>query len=150
MRESIGNTWTFQIIIIFILIFSAFLALVITYSKAYTVKNDILSTVEKNEGITKDSIKIINNYLSQKGYKEKGECPVGWYGANVYNNDYEISNGEKYNYCFTEVKEKKYIYYNIKVFYKFNLPFIGDLFTFQINGRTQEFKGNENRITKGV
>ena len=49
MREVTGSTWSFQIIIIFILIFACFLSMVLTYSKAYTIKNRMLTIVEKYE-----------------------------------------------------------------------------------------------------
>ena len=51
MREVSGSTWVFQLMIIFILIFACFLCLVINYSKAYRVKNEVLSIIEKYEGM---------------------------------------------------------------------------------------------------
>ena len=64
MRETIGTTWTFQLIIIFILIFACFLSLVISYSRAYAIKNEALSVIEKYEGVSTESGQILNNYLS--------------------------------------------------------------------------------------
>ena len=51
MREAIGGTWLTQLIIIFMLIFVAFLALSLNYTKAFKVKNEILSIIEKRERI---------------------------------------------------------------------------------------------------
>ena len=70
MRESVGSTWIFQLAIIFILIFSAYLAITINYSKTFKVKNEVISILEKYEGLTDSSsgstsagsIAIINNY----------------------------------------------------------------------------------------
>ena len=50
MRESIGGAWLFGIVIIFIFFFSAFLAYSISYTKAFNVKNSIISLIEMNEG----------------------------------------------------------------------------------------------------
>ena len=52
MRESIGGTWLFSIVITFIALFSAFLAYAISYTKAFNVKGEILNLIERNEGWT--------------------------------------------------------------------------------------------------
>lgn len=147
MREVSGTTWTFQLIIIFILIFSCFLTLVLNYSKAYAVKNRMLTTIEKYEGITSESSKVINNYLTNKGYKTIGKCPSEWYGAVDLDGTYELAeDNKKYYYCFTESNAKSgQIYYTIVVFYRFNLPFIEELTIFQVKGKTGSFVGSIDR-----
>ena len=60
MKAVSESTWTFQMIIFFMLIFACFLTLVLSYNKAYIIKNRMLSIVEKYEGITSESLKIIN------------------------------------------------------------------------------------------
>ena len=47
MKAVSESTWTFQMIIFFMLIFACFLTLVLSYNKAYTIKNRMLSIVEK-------------------------------------------------------------------------------------------------------
>ena len=66
MKESMSATWEFQIIIIFILIFVAYLTVSVSYYKVFKAKNDIVSIIERQEGLTTGSTKavgIINNYL---------------------------------------------------------------------------------------
>ncbi len=151
MRETFGTTWTFQLIIVFILIFSCFLSLVISYSKAYSLKNESLTIIEKYEGLTTESGEIMNNYLRENGYRTTGKCPEGWLGAVDLDGTYEkVKDSTRYYYCLTEESEKDKIHYNIRLFYKFNLPVIGDITTFKIEGTTNDFIGNNNRITKGV
>ena len=88
MRESIGTTWVLQLVILFILLFVGFLTLSLNYSKSYKVKNELLSVIEKYEGLTTDSVKIINNYLSKNGYKTMGKCgDDGWYGTKSIDSD---------------------------------------------------------------
>ena len=53
MRESVGSTWLFGIVLAFTLIFSGFLVLALSYSKAYKLKNEVTSMIEKYEGLTK-------------------------------------------------------------------------------------------------
>lgn len=150
MREVTGSTWSFQIIIFFILIFACFLTLVLTYSKAYTIKNRTLTILEKYEGITDASAEVINNFMNEHGYREQGKCPVddNWYGAVKISDGYEYKEAEeseKYYYCLrlNEVNDNKK-YYDILVFFKFNLPIIGDITTFKIKGQTTAFTGANN------
>jgi len=155
MREVTGSTWSFQIIIIFILIFACFLSMVLTYSKAYTIKNRMLTIVEKYEGIDSEAANVINSFASSHGYRSTAKCPIDedneWYGAINLDGEFEIANdSSRYYYCFRELDAQNgQIYYDIMVFYKFNLPFIGEITTFKISTETKTFIGNENRITKG-
>lgn len=143
MRETSGTTWTFQMIIFFILLFAAFLTLVLNYNKAYLVKNETLNIIEKYDGMTNDSINVLNSYLNGKGYKTRGNCPPSedgevWYGASSYDGTVSVVNsGSTYLYCYNIQKlDTGEIYYNIRLFYRFNLPIIGDLKTFSIKGRS--------------
>lgn len=52
MRESIGGTWLFGIVITFIALFSAFLSYAISYTKAFNLKSEILNLIERSEGWT--------------------------------------------------------------------------------------------------
>lgn len=152
MRESVGSTMSLQVIILFILIFSAFLILVINYSRAYMVKNEMLTIIEKYDGISdnSDAIKITNNYLKEKGYKTKGYCPSSWYGATELEGSREsielAKDNKRYYYCFNEICHKDHdsdfydsCYTKMKVFYKFNLPILGDFKTFDVDGRTNVY-----------
>ena len=84
MRESIGGTWLTQLIIVFMLIFVAFLALSLNYAKAFKTKNELITMIEKREGLTggdDGSISLINNFLSKNGYFILRSCPEGSYGV---------------------------------------------------------------------
>lgn len=151
MREVTGSTWTFQIILIFILIFACFLTLVLSYSKAYRIKNRLLTVVEKYEGFTDESTEVIHSFMVSQGYKTKSSCPDGWIGArDIYSSapQYDENETNDNYYCFKENydSDSKKIYYNIIVFYRFNLPVIGDVMTYRIEGETMSFFGSEDRI----
>ena len=150
MKEAIGSTWTFQLIIVFILIFACFLTLVMSYSRAYSIKNEALSITEKYEGISEESGAIINNFLKENGYKTTGNCPIDWWGASDLEGNFQkVETGKKYYYCFHELdSQKKTIYYELRFFYKFNLPVLGDITTFKVDGTTHDFIGSSNRKTK--
>lgn len=151
MRQTIGGTWVFQLVIIFTLIFAAYIALTINYSRSFRVKNEMLSIIEKNEGFTDNGVKLINNYLSQSGYKTVGSCKlqtdVVVYGANSIDPSSisieKAQEGKKYYYCFSKYTGyhtyfTTRAYYKITLFFKFDIPVLGDLSTFDVDGQTSE------------
>ena len=52
MREAFGGSWLFGFVALFIVLFSAYLAVSINYTKAFTAKNKIVSIIEENEGFS--------------------------------------------------------------------------------------------------
>lgn len=52
MKESMGGTWLLGMVALFIVLFSAFLAYSINYTKAFRAKNGIIDLIEQNEGFT--------------------------------------------------------------------------------------------------
>lgn len=155
MKQSVTTSTIFKAILAFTFFFAAFIALTITYNKVYKVKNETMSIIEKYEGVSKKSLKLVNNYLNASGYRTKGECKTGEYGvANLNNNLYEpAKDNTKYYYCISyycaekgcKLKDKKapngnQIFFKVRLFYKFNLPFMGDLFIFDITGETKAIK----------
>lgn len=157
MRESISESWTIQIVAAFILLFVAFLSLMISYSKCFKTKNQVISIVEKYEGF-EDSYKIINEYLNASNYKGSGKCDLDAYG--IFTKAYgmpEESNptdklvritafnkNNKYRYCVYENNADDVrgdyigtlINYEIVLFYSFNIPAFGDIASFEVSGKT--------------
>lgn len=162
MRQAIGTTWIMQLVIIFMLIFVAFLALTINYTKAFKIKNELVTIIEKYEGLNygtenqPGSINLINNYLQYNGYTVMGSCDEGSYGASSLNSDNNVAlvnavKGQKYYYCVEEVSTKgastpNRARYKIKIFFKFSLPILGDLFTFNIDGTTIDITNPKNTV----
>lgn len=151
MRESVGTTTLFQIVLAFTLLFSAFLAVAINYNKVFKLKNETISIIEKYEGINDKSLEIINNYLKNNGYNTKSKCGNNEYGVtNLERIDYEKAQTNKdYYYCLSAYctydkrncqKGDKEIFYDVKLFFKFNLPLLGDFTTFKITGETKSIK----------
>lgn len=155
MKHTISGTWVFMLVILFTLIFAAYIALTINYSRSFKVKNEVLSLIEKNEGFTSNGVKLINGYLTQAGYKTMGSCHmqegVVVYGAksiepnvNIYTAFERVTNpGEKYYYCFSKYTNyhsyfKTRAYYKINLFFRFDIPVLGNLHTFDVEGQTSE------------
>lgn len=109
MRESLGSTFTLNLIIIFITILFAVLAGTLTYYKAFKVNTKIINAIEKFEGYN-DGAKIeIDNSLTTIGYTFKGnhKCPSEKNGGTLQIED------EKFRYCvyyFDEVDSSYYSY----------------------------------------
>ena len=143
MRQSIGTTTMFQAALAFTFIFAAFISLAITYNKVFKAKNEVLSIIEKYEGINQTSIELINNYLKNTGYREKNKCVVdNEFGIKNFDSlmPEEANNNEKYYYCLSSELNGNFVNYNVKLFYKFNLPILGVLITFNITGQTKSIK----------
>ena len=78
MREGLGETFTYNMIIIFIVIVFGLLAATISYYKAFKVNNRILDSIEKYEGYNDAAKKDIENTLKTIGYTvntEHATCP---------------------------------------------------------------------------
>lgn len=148
MREATGSTWVLQIMIVFILLFAAYLALTINYSKSFKVKNETISIIERQQGFTEDAHRLVNSYLTSVGYNAMGSCDRNgeWYGiSSLENLKAELAvPGEKYYYCvqkingYREQSSSTRSYYKVRLFYKFDLPVIGPMFTFNVDGKSLE------------
>lgn len=134
MKDSIANVWLLGIIITFILLFSAYIAITVDYSQTFKLKNEVLNIIEKNKGMTNNTgnpgvkskiktsetitvnvgaLQTINLYLSGNAYTAKGPCPeepgVQWYGVKTLNYDSSVNweesdKGTDYYYCFAKFK----------------------------------------------
>lgn len=164
-----GSTWIMSLMISFIFIFTAFLILAMNFTKVYKMKNEVTTILEKYEGVTRSSkgeksngwgsISLVKNYLSASGYSATGNCPVDtesdpkgerlglWYGATdlVANNGVlkKVSDSnEKFYFCVraNNIDNSKMTYFDIRLFLKFNLPVIGNITAFRINGSTIDIK----------
>ena len=156
MRETIGSTWTFQLIFGFILLFVSFLAVTISYSKAFRIKNEITSIIEKYGGYTTQSAELINNYVKSLGYRNMGVCSKkdDSDALGITNIDAETKEGvqknKRYYYCIKKEQiwngQISNVYYEVTFFYKFDLPNIGDITTFKIKGKTTDMTGSKRDL----
>ena len=104
----------------------------------------------KNISNTDETIKKINSYLDEVGYRTTGSCKGYEYGCNRNGQCSDsTSSNSNFSYCLTEVKADKnyknaiqgefiYVsYYKVKVFYQLDLPVLHQLFGFNIKGDTK-------------
>ncbi len=148
MREAIGGTWLFGLVITFIVFFASFLAISINYAKAFNVKNNVVDLVSKYEGNNPCSRKKIGTYLRETGYLIAGTCPkkdnnnpYEYIGYNLDGTESTDPNGKAY-YCVSKDSTDnsttlKKNFYRVIVFFKIDLPVVGDIATFRIKGETE-------------
>jgi hypothetical protein len=166
LREAIGGTWLFQIVIFFILLFTGFMCLTINHSKAYGVKSEILEVIERYNGVdlSTDSsgsvvLEEIANILKHSSYRTTGKCPADVTSSKnkleiVYQGYNREGKKDKTNpaFCLAEVKMgdkngsdipqqvqelPNMRYYRVVVFYQLDLPVFNELFMFSLTGDTK-------------
>lgn len=104
MKEAIGGISLFQIVIVFLLLFTGIMCLTMNHSKAFAVKDEIINILETDELnisgtkteeiIHEKTLEKITNYFNEAGYRIDGRCPSsddGWVG---YNREGKITTGD--------------------------------------------------------
>lgn len=158
MKETVSTMTLFKIIIVFTFLFAAFLSVAILYNRVYRLKNQTTSILEKYEGFNNNSAEIINSYLKNSGYNTTGRCEADEFGVPSldFTSIEPVVSGKRYFYCLSyyckdgtgcDINSKNNkIFFKVKLFFKFELPYFGELFTFKITGDTKEIiYYNENQ-----
>ena len=150
MKESIGSTWIFIIVISFILLFTALMCLTINNSKAFAVRSEVVKAIEN-----KDGIEISNSYyndvkeiINKAGYYTTGKCTDGYTG---FGRDGKKlgKNANDSAICIKQVQSDQQTggcYYDIRVFYRLELPAINSIFNFTAKGKTKVVFKNCNQL----
>lgn len=133
MREAIGGSYLFGLALTFIILFASFIAVAINYTKAFRVKNEIISIIEESEGYTRDSMNVvsvgesaeakIDEFLDTANYDKEVEvdCP-----------DEDMKSSTS-GYCYKLIQTADNEgYYKVTSFVVFELPLV-DAFGFSFN-----------------
>lgn len=152
MKEAVGGTWIFMIVITLIMFFTAFVSLSTNYTRTYKIKDEIISIIASKKGVNKQTIEAINKELVDLGYNSTSKCPEDggtWYAFSRTNSRGTVSR-DKANYC---IKRNVVIskcgnktsgaighppsnYYSVAVFFKLDFPVLGDIFNIIVQGET--------------
>lgn len=160
MKESISMTSIFQIVILFILLFTAIMALTINNSNAFGVKDEVVNIINFNNGEflgdnPNELSDEIKNALAQANYRTTGECDEDFTGYDrsgvetstspvICIRKVNVTEGID-NYLKEKIDENKLVpgetmngsYYQIKVFYQLDLPIIKQIYNFSTKGETK-------------
>ena len=143
MRESIGGTWLFQIVIVFVLLFAGYICLSINHSKAFAIKNDIILELQRNGEYNANAQKNVEALLKKAGYRTSGKCDNGYEGYD--RNGAKLTNSKSNNAVFclkkfniTDIYPEYPVsyYYKVKVFYQLDLPVLNSVMSFTVTGDT--------------
>ena len=166
MKEAIGGTWLFGIVIAFIVFFTTFISVSTNYSRAFKVKDEILTIVEFYKGVNTKSVAKVNDRLKELGYYTTGKCVdndgevksasskySNWLGFTT-NSTTPIKNSTKSNYCIRRytvssqtngpIGHPTSAYYQIVVFFKLDWPIIGSIFNVRVEGETSVIHMHED------
>lgn len=134
MREALGNTFVFYVVIVFIIIIMIFLVGSLSYSRGFKAKNRIIDIIEENKGYDDDAVEEIDQILHKIGYRTasntgRKECPE-MEGAT------SIGASENYFYCVYEFPTERGIYYHVKIYMHFDIPVISSFIEIPVSGDT--------------
>lgn len=155
MRDAIGGVLVIEIIIVFLLIINSYLAFSVNYTKAFRVKNRMISIIENYEGMTDgelgskkaiENMMIENHYSINNAYTDR--CGT-LDGAKTYRKSPNSVGG--FCYYITETSESgqglasetyKGTVYSVAVFVNIDLPVLNRIFPlfsnlFAIKGETK-------------
>ena len=131
MREAVGSTFLFKLMIFFIFFFSFFLAIAVNYSQAFRIKNSVINRLEQLEGYNETSEAEISQIITGNGYYRNVDCTSRGDGVAPENTTGVCINGLKTG------TNNEDVYYQVTTYISFNFPIIGNLFTFPVRGETK-------------
>lgn len=150
MKESIAQAFILNLILFFFGILVLLFFGSINYSKAYKVKNRIITIIEKYGGYdtTNTALKTeIDENLKKAGYSTSAnglDCKnrvldreSGSQGTLVYPTD-DIINTRQYHYCIIEHSGRSGgKYYQVVTYMEFNIPILRGFLEFPVRGETR-------------
>lgn len=146
MRDAMGGTVALVIIVVFIVIALGYMAFNVNYTKAFRMKNKIISVYEDYDGnCLSDCRDSIKNYAKTIGYSTGNNmvCPNGYYNSDdIYcYQKVDASGGVSAEGIIDDAKKKSY--YRIITKMNVEIPIINnilDLRIFYITGDTKSFE----------
>lgn len=136
MREAFGGAFMIKVMLIFLGIYIAFMAVALNYAKAFRVKNQIINIIEQYEGYEKKSSNntevkdIIGSYLDNMGYNVQIQC----------NGVSQTNSCDTRGYRVERIDTSKGTYYAVETYIRLELPFFNIDITIPINGETKVIK----------
>ena len=156
MKEAMGGIFSLEFIIVFLLILNGYMAFNVNYTKAFRVKNEIRSIIQKNEGLTDSAMEQIEEYMDDVNYTQSNELNKycqnnGLYTCTVNGRSFcmEVTTSDKYG---TRNGENIAAYYKVVTFVDINIPVINRFFDqiggiFAVTGETSLIYTKETAFT---
>lgn len=149
MKESLGNAFLFNIVIVFVAVFCLLLVGSAAYSKAFKIKDSIINVIEHHKGVdgaTGSVIEEINGDLAVIGYRTMvNECKsidipdVNQEGTRTI---IPIDSTPNFDYCIYEISDGNVgKYYKVVTYMRIDLPLLGNL-GIPVSGETMTFRND--------
>jgi len=167
MKESIGGTQIFVIVIVLVILFTGIMAFTINYTNAFAVKDKIVSIIENNgyfdmqSSMPNEVLQEIIDALKHYNYRQEGDCILQADEANIddnkvkviaYDRDGTETNHNNASFCIMRLSADNAesgmggisqvgYYYQVILFYSLDIPIINELFNFRAIGQTKILYG---------
>lgn len=150
MKEAVGGVSLFTIVIVFVILFTGYISLSINYSKAYSVKNELINIIRNQGGVctsdgSTDSLCVnftdqVTDYFRETNYRSYGNCDEGFIG---FTRNGEVAGvNDRAAFCVRGIRAESNselpnaLYYQVQVFWQLDLPIFNSLFNFKVKGET--------------
>lgn len=160
MKESMSVTYIFQIVILFILLFTAIMALTINNSNAFGIKDQIVNILEANGGNYLENGNLseeIVDLIDSTSYRTTGKCDKDYQGFD--RTGAAVSSNQDASICIREINATSGLddylegiigkgniatgdfmpgkYYQIVVFFQLDLPVVKQVYNFPSKAETK-------------
>lgn len=140
MRDALGSYFNLVILFTFILLVTGFISLAMNYTKAYRVKNNVLTYLEKYEGNpdNEEMLEYIDSYIKSVGYRASNESIAA---AKNQGFTCQIYKGQEQGWCYKKNSPSGGRFtLDMVVFVSLDIPIINRVFSnfrfFWLNGTT--------------
>ena len=120
MREAIGGTMLMQIVLVFLIVYIFFMAVVINYGRVFRAKNTLITYVEAEEGFKEGGVRSLREKATEIGYTGKIHA------------------------CYTEGKDTKY--FSIMLYINFDLPLVSNPIQIPVAGETSGIRNVSDNV----
>ncbi len=141
MKESIGLTFTINIMIVFILVAMVFVTGILSYTKAFKAASLIVKSLERFEGYNELAYDQININLSALSYMrgDSSKCPLTRNATIGEGKLVTVNDEEKFNYCvyfFDNDGDEKHYSYGVVTYITIDFNMFNIKLKLPIYGRT--------------
>lgn len=141
MRQALGNAFIMNIVIVMVIVIILMVISSLSYTKAFKVKNMIVSAIEENNGFNNKAQEQIDANLAKMGYRINKNGIQTCDTSVLPEKCRAQNNAASYRYCVYECETSKGNYYRVTSYMYFDLPIIGDKMEFPVYGETKTFYG---------
>jgi len=142
MKEAIGTSYVFSIMMVFVGVMIALVVGSIAYSKGFRVRNRVIDIIQRHEGYPgRENIarREIEENLRTIGYRiSDRECPTRHHrDTELEFQHVAVIQESDFRYCIYRFETTRGNYYGVTVFITFDLPLIGGLIEIPVYGETR-------------